>query len=131
MQATDLARIADIIPPETPLPLTSPIDVAVLVLSLLLLAWFLLFYRRSLHARLLRLRLRQRYCANRKVAMQLRSLIRYQLPHDHVFADNLLNTQWQAFCSQLQHACFAREQPDDALLHDLFKHSRFWLKQLS
>ena len=126
MQATELAKIADIIPPSAP-PTTAGVNVAIALMLITLLAIaVLLFYRRSVHAQLMRLRLKRRYLCNRDIALQLRTLIHNKHRQGLKQADD---EQWQAYAHQLQHACFSHVPPGDDVLDSLLTEGRYWLRQ--
>lgn len=126
MQATELPRIADIIPPTAPAAAMSTGIVVALALITLLAIALLLFYRRSLHAQLMRLRLKRRYLCNRDIALELRALI-HNKHRQGLEQGN--DRQWQAYARQLQHACFSHMPPADEALDSLLAEGRYWLMQ--
>ena len=129
MQVTELARIADIIPPSAPAEATgTSIAITLMLITLLTIAG-LLFYRRSLHAQFTRLRLKRRYLANREIALQLRTLIHGKHHEGFKQADGRYLQQWQAYTSRLQHACFSHTPPGDDVLDNLLTEGQYWLMQ--
>jgi hypothetical protein len=134
MNAQELARIADIIPPSPPPPSYPAIVLLLSALALMLVITITLYwYRHATAAKLWRLRLscRNAHCTQRELSMQLLSLICHELeiPVLGAFRPHRasLEAQWAQFSTALHSACYSREAPDNKRLHQLIDEARFWI----
>ncbi len=126
MQAADLPRIADIIPPDAPeqtMSLLSFSAMSVIVFIVLILLYFLL--RGSHHLQLLRIKrqLKTQKISARQAALNIRVLLR-----SHQIECDIKDHQSQALCIQLQQACFSRTPPDRQAVEDIIQQSRQCLR---
>lgn len=133
MNAQELARIADIIPPSPPPASYSPLVLLLSAAVLLAIIIASYWYRHATSARLWRLRYscRNAHCAQRELCMQLRSLICHELEISTLGAfrpqTTSLEAQWMQFSTALQSACYSSEAPDNKRLHQLIDEARFWI----
>jgi hypothetical protein len=134
MNAQELARIADIIPPSPPPASYQPLVVLLLAVAMLLAIMIASYwYRHATSAKLWRLRYscRNARCTQRELCMQLRSLICHELEISTLAAfrpqTTSLEAQWMQFSIALQSACYSRKAPDNKRLHQLIDEARFWI----
>lgn len=135
MKTTELARIADILPPPPPVSPASAIELYLVLATGLIVIVFWLWYSHSTSRQLRQLRQQytQQKIDHRQLAFRLDQLLRQrlQLPRispaltpAHRDAD-----AWYKFAVALHAARFSREAMNDEILFALLDKTDDWLRQ--
>ena len=132
MNNSELAQIADILPPAA--PVSPPVDSWLYFFLLIAVVTVVGFwYLRSSKQQLRRLRkqYQQHKIDNRQCAFQLTSLLRQNNQRQDIstslFSPQQNNLAWQEYSSALQVACYSRRSLDDETMSQLLRETERWL----